>query len=144
MPVNSIRGEIINSEPMKKHTSLRVGGAAQYFYKPSDVTDLVHFLSLLDNDISIFWLGRGSNILVRDEGLSGVVISSSKILREITKINDLTNLRSPIWWQFRDLPLVRGDTFSGTGTSGLRGGCVFNGQLFHQRHFLVDQDFHGV
>lgn len=90
MPVNSIRGEIINSEPMKKHTSLRVGGAAQYFYKPSDVTDLVHFLSLLDNDISIFWLGRGSNILVRDEGLSGVVISSSKILREITKINDLT------------------------------------------------------
>ena len=90
VPVNSIRGEIINSEPMKKHTSLRVGGAAQYFYKPSDMDDLIHFLSLLDNDVSIFWLGRGSNILVRDEGLSGVVISSSKILREINRINELT------------------------------------------------------
>ena len=90
VPVNSIRGEIINSEPMKKHTSLRVGGAAQYFYKPSDMDDLIHFLSLLDNDVSIFWLGRGSNILVRDEGLSGVVISSSKILREIKRINELT------------------------------------------------------
>tara|TARA_B100000809_G_scaffold256782_1_gene297261 strand:+ start:1621 stop:2457 length:837 start_codon:yes stop_codon:yes gene_type:complete len=75
---------------MKKHTSLRVGGAAQYFYKPSDMDDLIHFLSLLDNDVSIFWLGRGSNILVRDEGLSGVVISSSKILREIKRINELT------------------------------------------------------
>ena len=90
VPVNSIRGEIINSEPMKKHTSLRVGGAAQYFYRPSDMDDLIHFLSLLDNDVSIFWLGRGSNILVRDEGLSGVVISSSKILREIKRINELT------------------------------------------------------
>ena len=90
VPVNSIRGKIINSEPMKKHTSLRVGGAAQYFYKPSDMDDLIHFLSLLDNDVSIFWLGRGSNILVRDEGLSGVVISSSKILREIKRINELT------------------------------------------------------
>ena len=90
VPVNSIRGEIINSEPMKKHTSLRVGGAAQYFYKPSDMDDLIHFLSLLDNDVPIFWLGRGSNILVRDEGLSGVVISSSKILREIKRINELT------------------------------------------------------
>ena len=90
VPVNSIRGEIINSEPMKKHTSLRVGGVAQYFYKPSDMDDLIHFLSLLDNDVSIFWLGRGSNILVRDEGLSGVVISSSKILREIKRINELT------------------------------------------------------
>ena len=75
---------------MKKHTSLRVGGVAQYFYKPSDMDDLIHFLSLLDNDVSIFWLGRGSNILVRDEGLSGVVISSSKILREIKRINELT------------------------------------------------------
>lgn len=90
VPVNSIRGEIINSEPMKKHTSLRVGGAAQYFYKPSDMDDLIHFLSLLDNDVPIFWLGRGSNILVRDKGLSGVVISSSKILREIKRINELT------------------------------------------------------
>ena len=90
VPVNSIRGEIINSEPMKKHTSLRVGGVAQYFYKPSDMDDLIHFLSLLDNDVSIFWLGRGSNILVRDKGLSGVVISSSKILREIKRINELT------------------------------------------------------
>jgi UDP-N-acetylmuramate dehydrogenase len=52
--------------------------------------DLIHFLSLLDNDVPIFWLGRGSNILVRDEGLSGVVISSSKILREIKRINELT------------------------------------------------------
>ncbi|MDA9108873.1 UDP-N-acetylmuramate dehydrogenase [Woeseiaceae bacterium] len=90
VPINSIRGELIDSEPMKKHTSLRVGGAAEYFYKPSDLDDLAYFLSALSGNISIFWLGRGSNILVRDKGLSGVVISSSKILREIRGINGLT------------------------------------------------------
>lgn len=87
---NSIRGEIIESEPMKKHTSLRVGGAAEYFYKPYDLDDLANFLSELSANVSIFWLGRGSNILVRDEGLSGVVISSSKILKEIREIDNLT------------------------------------------------------
>ena len=40
MPTDSIRGELIFSEPLKKYTSLRVGGEAEYFFKPADINDL--------------------------------------------------------------------------------------------------------
>ena len=78
--IDSIRGELIFSEPLRKHTSLRVGGEAEYFFKPVDIDDLKLFLSKIEIDIPIFWLGRGSNLLVRDGGLRGIVISASKLL----------------------------------------------------------------
>ena len=86
--IDSIRGELIFSEPLRKHTSLRVGGEAEYFFKPVDIDDLKLFLSKIEIDIPIFWLGRGSNLLVRDGGLRGIVISASKLLKEIVKLND--------------------------------------------------------
>ena len=88
VPTDSIRGELIFSEPLKKYTSLRVGGEAEYFFKPADIIDLKFFLSKIESDVPIFWLGRGSNLLVRDGGIKGIVISTSKILKEIIKIND--------------------------------------------------------
>ncbi len=86
--INSIKGKIIRSEPMKKHTSLKVGGPAELFFKPVDTEDLSIFFSKLRDSVPIFWLGRGSNLLVRDGGISGVVISSSSIFRQINMIND--------------------------------------------------------
>jgi len=86
--IDSIKGKIIRSEPMKKHTSLKVGGPAELFFKPADIEDLSIFFSKLRDSVPIFWLGRGSNLLVRDGGISGVVISSSSISNQINKIND--------------------------------------------------------
>ena len=86
--IDSIKGRIIRSESMKKHTSLRVGGPAELFFQPVDTEDLSIFFSKLRDSVPVFWLGRGSNLLVRDGGISGVVISSSSIFRQINMIND--------------------------------------------------------
>ena len=83
-----LKSKIKFFEPMKKHTSLKVGGPAEIYFQPSDLDELGLFLSNIDNNIPIFWLGRGSNILVRDGGISGVVISSSLISKKIEKIDN--------------------------------------------------------
>jgi UDP-N-acetylmuramate dehydrogenase len=79
----SVMGELSRDEPMSRHTSWRVGGPAEYFFKPADVDDLAVFLGGLDSDVPVFWLGVGSNLLVRDGGLKGVVISVAGILGHI-------------------------------------------------------------
>ncbi len=79
----SVSGELLCDEPMSKHTSWRVGGPAEYFFKPADIDDLALFLRELDASTSVFWFGVGSNLLVRDGGLPGVVISVAGILKDI-------------------------------------------------------------
>lgn len=80
-------GEIRLNEPMSKHTSWRVGGPAETFFVPASLEDLSEFLDKLHRDIPVFWFGVGSNLLVRDGGIPGVVISASKILRTIERVN---------------------------------------------------------
>jgi UDP-N-acetylmuramate dehydrogenase len=80
-------GEIRLSEPMSKHTSWRVGGPAETFFIPDSLEDLSEFLRKLHREIPVFWFGVGSNLLVRDGGIPGVVISASKILRSIERID---------------------------------------------------------
>ena len=72
---------IILKEPLSRHTSWKVGGLADVFFTPNDRNDLSHFLK--SNDRSITWLGNGTNILVRDGGVKGVVISTKKAFKEI-------------------------------------------------------------
>jgi len=79
----SVSGELLCDEPMSKHTSWRIGGPAEYFFKPADIDDLALFLRELDPGTPVFWLGVGSNLLVRDGGLPGVVISVAGILNHI-------------------------------------------------------------
>jgi UDP-N-acetylenolpyruvoylglucosamine reductase len=67
-------GELRRDEPMSRHTSWRAGGKAELFFIPASVEDLQAFLRELDAETPIFWLGVGSNLLVRDGGLRGVVI----------------------------------------------------------------------
>ena len=59
----SISGELLCDEPMSKHTSWRVGGPAEYLFKPADIDDLALFLRELDASTSVFWFGVGSNLL---------------------------------------------------------------------------------
>ena len=80
------RGELLRDEPMSRHTSWRAGGPAELFFIPSSVEDLQVFLRELDAEIPIFWLGVGSNLLVRDGGIRGVVISATGILKNLERI----------------------------------------------------------
>lgn len=82
-----VHGELRAGEPMSRHTSWRVGGPAQNFFRPADVDDLKAFLRDLDEDTPVFWHGVGSNLLVRDGGLPGVVISAAPILRELERLD---------------------------------------------------------
>jgi UDP-N-acetylmuramate dehydrogenase len=75
---SGIRGEISRDEPMRRHTSWRTGGVADIYYAPADRDDLVEFLTLLPADVPITWVGLGSNLLVRDAGIRGVVIAPQK------------------------------------------------------------------
>ena len=69
-----LRGIMKQHEPMSRHTSWRVGGCADRFYQPADVADLQQLLKQLPDEEPVFWLGLGSNLLVRDGGIRGTVI----------------------------------------------------------------------
>jgi UDP-N-acetylmuramate dehydrogenase len=79
----TIRGKLMFDEPMSKHTSWRLGGAADRYYVPADLEDLRLYLAGLEDDIDILWVGLGSNLLVRDGGIRGQVIAPLNALREI-------------------------------------------------------------
>ena len=75
-------------ESMAKHTSWGIGGCADLFYSPKSREDLVSFLSSIDPNLPITWIGKGTNILVRDGGIRGVVISAKSFLKEIEKTSE--------------------------------------------------------
>ncbi|MCY3769503.1 MAG: UDP-N-acetylmuramate dehydrogenase [Gammaproteobacteria bacterium] len=82
--LQGLAGQLLVNEPMSRHTTWRTGGTAQYFYTPADRQDLLALLARLPGDIPVHWVGLGSNLLVRDGGLSGIVIRTAKGLNEIT------------------------------------------------------------
>lgn len=83
----TIAGDLRENEPMSRHTSWRVGGTADLFFVPASIEDLSNFLQDLDPASPIFWHGAGTNLLVRDGGIRGVVISAGKILRELEQVD---------------------------------------------------------
>lgn len=78
-----LHGIMKQHEPMSRHTSWRVGGVADRFYQPADLADLQQLMKQLPEDEPIFWLGLGSNLLVRDGGIRGTVICTSGVLNNI-------------------------------------------------------------
>ena len=74
----AVRGRLLFDEPLAPFTWLRVGGPAQVIFMPADEEDLAAFLQGLDPGVPILPLGVGSNTLVRDGGLDGVVIRLGK------------------------------------------------------------------
>lgn len=87
------RGELRENESMARHTSWRAGGAAERFYAPADIDDLAAFLADCAEDEPLFWLGLGSNLLVRDGGIKGTVIYTSGLLNELQSL-DATGIRA--------------------------------------------------
>ncbi|VAW00420.1 UDP-N-acetylenolpyruvoylglucosamine reductase [hydrothermal vent metagenome] len=69
-----VRGRLKPNALMSSLTWFRVGGPAEVLFTPEDEDDLVEFLGQLDEDIPVYTVGVGSNLLVRDGGVAGVVI----------------------------------------------------------------------
>ena len=73
----AIRGRLATRESMARHTSWKVGGPADLFFVPVDADDLAVFLAALPVEEPVTWIGLGSNVLVRDGGIRGAVISTA-------------------------------------------------------------------
>ena len=82
--VQKYQNNIKQFEPMGRHSSWRCGGVADFFFQPQRVEELSAFLREKSDSVEIVWLGLGSNLLVRDGGFRGCVISTTKALREMT------------------------------------------------------------
>lgn len=85
-PAYAPRGRLLVDEPMAKHTSWRVGGIADRYFIPADRDDLVDFLKHLEAGSNLTWIGLGSNVLVRDGGIRGVVIATHRCLGRIERL----------------------------------------------------------
>ncbi len=72
-----LRGRLLANESLAPLTWFRVGGPAQLLFTPADEDDLAYFLSKLPSDIPVTVVGVGSNLIVRDGGIEGVVIRLS-------------------------------------------------------------------
>ncbi len=84
----ALRGRLTLDEPLAEHTSWRVGGPARRCYRPADLDDLAGFLADLPAGEPVFWLGLGSNVLIRDGGIPGTVILTAGLLGRIGLADD--------------------------------------------------------
>jgi UDP-N-acetylmuramate dehydrogenase len=91
----SLRGELRFEEPLGRHTSWGVGGPARRFYRPRDLADLTVFLRNLPPGEPVLWLGLGSNVLVRDQGVRATVIAAQAGLARIEAIGG-TGVRAEV------------------------------------------------
>lgn len=81
-------GEIIYDEPMKNHTTFKIGGTVDVMILPTNETEIIDSIKFLrDNDIKFMITGNGSNILVRDNGIRGVVVKIGENINHI-KVNE--------------------------------------------------------
>ena len=82
-----LRGRLLANQPLGEFTWFRVGGPAQVFYMPEDENDLAYFLRHLPAEIPLYVIGAGSNLIVRDGGVPGVVIRLGRGFNDV-KIED--------------------------------------------------------
>ena len=78
------QGSLLKNEAMAKHTSYGIGGPAKAYVKPKDEVDLANILKFASkHKILTFFVGSGSNILVSDDGIDGIVITLGKSLKKL-------------------------------------------------------------
>ncbi|MCB2129827.1 MAG: UDP-N-acetylmuramate dehydrogenase [Rhodobacteraceae bacterium] len=80
----SVRGALTPDRSLADLTWLRVGGPADWLFQPADREDLAAFLAALPSDVPVFAMGVGSNLIVRDGGIRGVVIRLGRGFNAIT------------------------------------------------------------
>ncbi len=89
-------GQLLRNEPMSRHTSWRVGGNADQLYTPLGLDDLRGFLQQVSDQQPIYFVGLGSNLLVRDGGLRGTVVAMHNVLTDMRLVGDLVYAESGV------------------------------------------------
>ncbi|MGB9398674.1 MAG: UDP-N-acetylmuramate dehydrogenase [Pseudolabrys sp.] len=82
-----LRGRLLANQPIGEFTWFRVGGPAQAFFMPEDENDLAYFLLNLPGETPVTVIGAGSNMIVRDGGVAGVVIRLGRGFNDV-KVED--------------------------------------------------------
>jgi UDP-N-acetylmuramate dehydrogenase len=88
-----LRGRLMSNQPLAELTWFRVGGPAQVLFMPEDEADLAYFLGQLPEEIPVTVVGLGSNLIVRDGGVPGVVIRLGRGFAEV-KVEEGTRVRA--------------------------------------------------
>lgn len=83
MNLPDVRGTLTENRALADLTWMRVGGPADVLFQPADVDDLRDFLAALDTSVPVFPMGVGSNLIVRDGGIRGVVIRMGRGFNQI-------------------------------------------------------------
>ncbi len=78
-----VRGELEENAPLDRETWFRAGGPADVLFRPADRDDLIEFIKRKPKDVPVTVIGYGSNLLVRDGGVAGVVVRMGKRMAEI-------------------------------------------------------------
>lgn len=83
------KGALLENEPMKKHTTFRIGGAADYFAVPVLAEEVKGIVSVCkEMNVPYYIIGNGSNLLVSDKGYKGVIIQLYKAMSDVTVEGD--------------------------------------------------------
>ena len=93
---HTFAGKLLLNEPLARYTSWRVGGIADQLYIPADLDDLCLFLKSLNASQPVYFIGLGSNLLVRDGGLRGTVILMHNVLTALKMDGDLVYVEAGV------------------------------------------------
>ena len=85
-----VRGKLTHDAPLAPLVWFKSGGAAEWLFEPADAKDLADFLYALDPSVPVMALGLGSNLIVRDGGVPGVVVRLGKAFAKVSKVDDVT------------------------------------------------------
>ncbi len=89
VPLDGIRGKLTCKAPLAPYTWFKTGGPADWLFEPADLEDLKAFLERLDGEIPVMALGLGSNMIVRDGGVPGVVVRLGKAFAGVQHTGDM-------------------------------------------------------
>ena len=85
-----VRGRLTPDAPLAPLVWFKAGGRAEWLFEPADVADLAAFLAGLDPAVPVMGLGLGSNLIVRDGGVPGVVVRLGKAFAKVEQVDDVT------------------------------------------------------
>lgn len=129
-------GEIAYDVPLAKRTTIGVGGAARWMFTPDDVEGLQQAMARIPTDIALLPLGRGSNVLIADQGFDGLVLDVRK-LRKMQQYDSTlcvgAGMRMPKLAQLAAQAGLTGLEFMATVPGDIGGGVAMNAGAFGQQ-----------
>ncbi|VWX46547.1 UDP-N-acetylmuramate dehydrogenase [Novosphingobium sp. 9U] len=90
LDTNGVRGKLTPEAPLAPLVWFKSGGVAEWLFEPKDLADLQAFLRGLDPAVPVMALGLGSNMIVRDGGVPGVVVRLGKAFAQVRRLDDVT------------------------------------------------------